>query len=88
MAQSNKSKRPKKALKPKKIVSKRTHRIAFQLNDKENEAIEAYIRKYKVKNKARFLREIIIKEILERFMEDYPTLFEKQELDNLATNNS
>jgi len=87
MAQTNKRKHHKKKVKTKKNVSKRTHRIVFHLNDKEQEAVEAYIKKYKVKNKSRFLRETIIKAILERFMEDYPTLFEQQELDNLVINN-
>ena len=39
-------------------------------------AIEAYCKKYKVENKAKFMRETILYEILSRFDKDYPTLFE------------
>jgi len=80
----SKKKRDKKGVKPNLPKPKRTHSHVFYLNDKENEAVEAYIKKYRVKNKANFLRETIIRSIMERFMEDYPTLFEKQVLDNLV----
>lgn len=73
-------------IKDKNNVSKRTHPVSFSLNDKENEVVEAYFKKYRINNKARFFRETIIRSIMERFMEDYPTLFEQQELDNLIVN--
>jgi len=63
---------------------RRTHKATFLLNDKENEAIEAYCKKYKIVNKSRFMREAVLRTVMTRFLEDYPTLFEKQELDSLV----
>ena len=62
---------------------KRIHREGFMVNDKELEAIEAYCKKYKINNKSKFLRETVLRCVMEQFLEDYPTLFEKQDLDRL-----
>ncbi|HKL71173.1 MAG TPA: hypothetical protein VJ855_00835 [Marinilabiliaceae bacterium] len=68
---------------------KRRHRLTIQLNDHEMSALELYCKKYKVKNRSAFVRESIMRVVMNRFLEDYPTLFEKQELDRLVvTNNS
>ena len=48
----------------------------LRLNNRELQAIEAYCKKYKVDNKSKFMRETIITEVLKRFDNDYPTLFE------------
>jgi hypothetical protein len=45
-------------------------------NNKELQAIEAYCKKYRVSNKAKFMREAIITEVLKRFELDHPTLFD------------
>ena len=58
----------------KDMLRKNRHSILF--NTREMNAIEAYCRKYKVENKSKFMRETIITEILKKFDEDYPTLFE------------
>ena len=72
-----------------KIKLKRTNKITLLLNDKEIEAIEAYCKKYKVKSKSQFVREVVMRTVMNRFLEDYPTLFEKQDLDRLVvTQNS
>ncbi|MBS2098931.1 hypothetical protein [Carboxylicivirga linearis] len=63
----------------------RKHKATFLLNDKENEAIEAYCKKYKIGNKSKFMRETVMRVVMEQFLEDYPTLFEKQDLDRLIT---
>lgn len=62
---------------------KRKHRECFLLNDKEREAIDAYCKKYKVKNRSQFVRETIMKAVMESFLEDYPTLFDKKDLDKM-----
>lgn len=67
---------------------KRTHKRSFLLNDKENEAIEAYCKKYKIENKSQFMREAVMRTIMDQFMSDYPTLFEKQDLDRLVVKQS
>jgi len=57
---------------------KRVHRKSILFNRKEMNAINRYCRKYKIKNKSRFMRETIITAILQKFDEDYPSLFEDQ----------
>jgi hypothetical protein len=66
---------------------KRKHKVSFLLNDKELEAIEVYCKRYKVKNKARFMRESVLRTVMNQFMDDYPTLFEKKDLDQLRVEN-
>nr|WP_321408788.1 hypothetical protein [uncultured Carboxylicivirga sp.] len=63
----------------------RRHKATFLLNDKENQAIETYCKKYKIGNKSKFMREAVMRIVMENFLEDYPTLFEKQDLDRLIT---
>jgi len=63
----------------------RKHKATFLLNDKENDAIETYCKKYKINNKSKFMRETVMRVVMEQFLEDYPTLFEKQDLDRLIT---
>jgi len=55
---------------------RRTKRSAILFNKREQEAINLYCEKYKIRNKSKFMREAIMTEILKRFDEDYPTLFE------------
>ncbi len=54
----------------------RTSRTTLLFNQREKEAIELYCQKYKIRNKSKFMREVILTDILKRFDEDYPTLFE------------
>lgn len=53
----------------------RTHRESFLLNDKEFEALNRYCARYRIASKSRFMREAVMRVILERFGEDQPTLF-------------
>ena len=62
---------------------KRVHRTSFMLTAEENSAIEHYCKKYKIKNKARFMRETVLRTVMERLLDDYPTLFDKKDLDDL-----
>ena len=55
---------------------RRTHRTSILFNQREQEAINLYCDKYKIRNKSKFMREVIMTEILKKFDEDYPTLFE------------
>ena len=54
----------------------RNNRISLLLNTRELKAIEAYCTKYKVKNRSKFMREAVLTEVLKKFDEDYPSLFE------------
>lgn len=56
--------------------SLRTHRQIFTLNDEENKALIRYISKYKVQNKSKFMREVLMLTIIKRMEEDRPTLFD------------
>ncbi len=62
---------------------KRSHRTAFLLNDKEKEAIESYCKKNKIKNKSKFMRETLMRTVMDHFLEDYPTLFDKKDMDKI-----
>lgn len=55
---------------------RRSHRSSILFNNREREAINLYCEKYKISNRSKFMRETIMTEILKRFDEDYPTLFE------------
>ena len=54
----------------------RTHRTSILFNKREQEAINLYCEKYKIRNKSKYMREVILTDILKKFDEDYPTLFE------------
>ena len=64
----NKGKRDEKLL--------RNNAVTLRFNQREKEAIDLYCQKYSIQNKSKFMRETILTEILKRFDEDYPTLFE------------
>jgi hypothetical protein len=69
-----------------KLALVRRHRAGFLLNDKELEAMEAYCKKYKIDNRSKFMREIVMRFVMDKFLSDYPTLFDKQDLDKLKVN--
>ncbi|MCF6365886.1 MAG: hypothetical protein L3J35_06740 [Bacteroidales bacterium] len=58
---------------------KRKHTVQFLFNDLELEAFERYCKKYKIKNKSRFIRETVMTEVLGQFDRDYPSLFDSEE---------
>ncbi|MCG8581270.1 MAG: hypothetical protein MI866_15215 [Bacteroidales bacterium] len=73
-----------------KVISReqalrRKHRATFLLNDKEQDAVNVYCKKYKINNKSKFMREAVMKVVMEQFLDDYPTLFGKQDLDRLIS---
>ncbi|MGM9782853.1 MAG: hypothetical protein ACI3ZV_05120, partial [Paludibacteraceae bacterium] len=57
-------------------VLKRTHRVAFMLNDEERRYLEAYVNRYKVDNVSKFLRDAVMRTVLHQLDEDRPTLFD------------
>jgi hypothetical protein len=46
------------------------------LNDDENKALNRYLAKYKVQNKAKFIRETLMTTIIRKLEEDHPRLFD------------
>ena len=61
---------------------KRKHTIQFLFNDLELQAFEKYCKKYKIKNKSKFIRETVMTEVLGQFDRDYPSLFDNVESEN------
>ncbi len=58
---------------------KRTHKQTLLLNNKELRAIKLYCERYKISNRAKFMREAIVMAVLRKMDEDHPTLFEYAE---------
>ncbi len=56
---------------------RRKYRRAILFNQREIQAINYYCDKYKIRNRSKFMREIIISSVLRKFDEDYPSLFEE-----------
>lgn len=59
---------------------KREKHLAISLNEKEHAIIEAYIKKYKIGNRTRWARETLISFVLKNLEQDYPTLFDENEM--------
>lgn len=58
----------------------RIHKVTFMLNDEEQKAVTRYLERYKIENKSRWYRETILSHILKTLEEDYPTLFNENEM--------
>ena len=58
---------------------KRTQRLSLMLNNREMRALGIYCNRYRIKNKSGFLRETIMKAILQRIENEHPTLWEEPE---------
>ena len=58
---------------------RRKNRLSLLLNNREMRAIGIYCSRYRVKNKSEFMRATIMKAIIKRFDEEYPTLWEESE---------
>lgn len=56
---------------------KRSKKKTFSLNTHESQALEKYFKKYKVGNQSKFMRETIMKVVLKKFSDDYPTLWDQ-----------
>jgi len=63
----------------KKKALLRKNKQSFMFNDLEKDALEKYCRKYNITNKSKFIREVLITNILQQFDKDYPSLFEEFE---------
>ena len=62
--------------KVKDIHLKREIAQTIRFNTRENSAINQYCEKFSIRNKSKFMRETIITEILRKFDENYPTLWD------------
>jgi hypothetical protein len=60
--------------------STRKERYSFLVNSEEKQMIEKYLRKYRIRNRSRWMRETLITFIIKNLDQDYPTLFNEQEM--------
>ncbi|OUO53564.1 hypothetical protein B5F77_05740 [Parabacteroides sp. An277] len=58
----------------------RVHKVTFMLNDEEHKTVQRYLARYKIANKSRWYRETILTHIVRTLEEDYPTLFNENEM--------
>jgi hypothetical protein len=54
----------------------RKNRVTFVLNDKEEKALDAYCKRFRVKNKSRLIREVLMSAVITRLEQSSPTLFD------------
>lgn len=71
---------PKNQVLAKKKPLVRDHIVTIALNDPEFKTLEKYCAQYKVSNRSRFIRESVMKSMLSRMVDDYPTLFGEKEM--------
>ena len=64
----------------KKEVSTRTEHYSFLVNPEEKQMIENYLRKYKIRNRSRWMRETLLRRIIQNLELDYPTLFNEHDM--------
>lgn len=61
-------------------IKPRTKKAVFMLSDEEYSLIHFYLNKYKITNRSRWFRETILNHVLKNMEQDYPTLFEENEM--------
>lgn len=58
----------------------RTHKVSFMLNEQEHKVVCKYLSKYKITNRSRWFRETIMTHVIKTLEDDYPTLFNENEM--------
>ncbi|MDR0843757.1 MAG: hypothetical protein LBN71_00910 [Tannerella sp.] len=71
-------KQQKNIISPSKSI--RGHQVSFMLNDEEYNAIKRHLSRYKITNKSNWYRTTIMAHVLKVMEEDYPTLFNENEM--------
>ncbi len=66
--------------KQKLVPMVRNKNLYFSLSEEEFALISAYMKKYKISNKSRWLRETVMAHVLKNLDMDYPTLFGENEM--------
>ena len=62
-------------------VPPRKQRMVCLMSEEEVQIVDRYLEKYQIKNKARWLREIVLSYIHQQILdEDYPTLFKEHDM--------
>ena len=68
----------KKCNNPKRQL--RTKKIYFMVSEEEFALIDTYLKKNKIKNRSRWFRRLMIGHILKHCEDDYPMLFNENEM--------
>ncbi|MBR4843092.1 MAG: hypothetical protein IK006_08385 [Bacteroidaceae bacterium] len=55
-------------------------RFTFLASEEEKRMIDNYLRKYKITNRSRWIRETLITFIIKKLDQDYPTLFDEHDM--------
>lgn len=58
----------------------RTERYSFLVSQEEKQMVEKYLKKYRIRNRSRWMRETLMTFIMKNLDQDYPTLFNEQEM--------
>lgn len=61
-------------------IKPRTKKAVFMLSEAEYDLIGFYLKKYKITNRSRWFRETVLNHVLKNMEQDYPTLFEENEM--------
>ena len=61
-------------------VPRRKQRMVCLMSEEEVRIVDAYLKKYKISNKARWFRETVLTFIRQKMEEDYPTLFNEHDM--------
>ena len=59
---------------------KRKQRMVCLMSEEEVRIVDAYLKKYRITNKARWIRETVLGFIRKKMEEDYPTLFNEHDM--------
>ncbi len=72
MKKNTKTKKKKPVSRPSK---KRNKRIVFALNEVEYDALCVYCKRFHIRNRSQFIRDNVLRNVSQRFVDEYPTLF-------------
>lgn len=70
----------KKRVKVPSATPKRKQRMVCLMSEEEVRIVNNYLKRYKITNKARWLRETVLTFIHQKMEEDYPTLFNEHDM--------
>lgn len=59
---------------------KRKQRMVCLMSEEEMRIVDCYLKKYRITNKGRWLRETVLAFIYRKTEEDYPTLFSEHDM--------
>ncbi len=59
---------------------KREHRLSILLNDQEKKMLELYVKRFRIRNTSKCVREILMRTVFEQMDSACPTLFDQGDL--------